>query len=131
MNGIFRKVDCHSLPVDDLDQALDFYMTKLGHELIWQSDNCAGLRIPESNSELVLHTEDRPKGTDFWVDAVPEAIKAFTEAGGHLIHGPFDIAIGQCAILRDPWGNPIVILDSTKERRQPVCDPVAVRVQAV
>ena len=114
MSGLFRKVDCHSLPVDNLDQALDFYQAKLGHELIWRSESAAGMRIPESNAELVLHTADRPIETDFTVGAVPDAIKVFTEAGGEVVVEPFDIAIGKCAVLRDPWGNKIVILDNSK-----------------
>jgi predicted enzyme related to lactoylglutathione lyase len=114
MSGLFRKIDCHGLPVDDLDKALDFYETKLGHELIWRSDSIAGLRLPESNAELVLHTKDRPIETDFTVGSVPEAIKTFTEAGGEVVVDPFDIAIGKCAVLRDPWGNKIVILDNSK-----------------
>ena len=114
MKGLFRKVDCHSLPVDDLDKALNFYQTKLGHELLWRSDSAAGMRIPESNAELVLHTADRPIETDFTVESVPDAIKVFTDAGGEVVVGPFDIAIGKCAVLRDPWGNRIVILDNSE-----------------
>lgn len=114
MSGLFRKVDCHSLPVDDLDKALDFYQAKLGHELIWRDESAAGMRIPESNAELVLHTENRPIETDFTVESVPVAIKTFTESGGEVVVEPFDIAIGKCAVLRDPWGNKIVILDNSK-----------------
>jgi predicted enzyme related to lactoylglutathione lyase len=114
MNGLFRKVDCHSLPVDDLDKALDFYETKLGHELVWRSNSMAGLRLPESNAELVLHTDDRPIETDFTVGSVPEAIKTFTAAGGEVMVCPFDIAIGKCAVLRDPWGNQVGVLDNSK-----------------
>jgi predicted enzyme related to lactoylglutathione lyase len=114
MSGLFRKVDCHSLPVDDLDEALDFYQTKLGHELIWRSDSAAGMRIPESSAELVLHTAARPIETDFTVESVPDAIKVFTEAGGEVMVDIFDISIGKCAVLRDPWGNEIIILDNSK-----------------
>lgn len=49
---LFRKVDCISLPVDDLEEALQFYQQALGHELIWRDDTAAGLRLPDSTAEL-------------------------------------------------------------------------------
>lgn len=113
MKPLFHKVDCHSLPVPDLDAGISFY-TSLGHELIWRDDRGAGLRLPDCDAELVLHTDDRPIETDFTVGSVPAAVKVFVEAGGTLLHGPFDIRIGKCAVLLDPWQNPLVILDNSK-----------------
>ncbi len=113
MEPLFLKVDCHSLPVAELDAGIAFYAS-LGHELIWRDETAAGLRLPDSNAELVIHTDDRPVETDFLVQSVPDAISEFVGAGGTLVHGPFDIGIGKCAVLLDPWNNPIVILDSSK-----------------
>jgi hypothetical protein len=31
-----------------------------------------------------------------------------------LVAGPFDIAIGRCAVVADPWNNVLVLLDTTK-----------------
>ena len=67
MTALFRKVDCHSIPVADLDAALAFYRDGLGHELIWRDDSAAGLRLPDSDAELVLHTDERPIETIFWL----------------------------------------------------------------
>jgi lactoylglutathione lyase len=114
MNPLFLKVDCHSLPVQNLEEAIAFYGT-LGHQLIWRDGtHAAGLRLPDSDAELVLHTDNRPVETDFMVQSVPEAIERFRSAGGKLITGPFDIQIGLCAVLLDPWNNPLVILDASK-----------------
>ncbi len=114
MKPLFRKIDCLSLPVPDLDAALAFYADELGHELIWRSATAAGLRLPGSEAELVLHTDDRPLETDLAVDSVPEAVERFTAAGGRVLHGPFEIAIGMCAVVADPWGNVLVVLDQSK-----------------
>ena len=65
-----------------------FYRDRLGHELIWRDDSAAGLRLPDSDAELVLHTDDRLMETDFLVVSVPAAISRFVEAGGKLIAGP-------------------------------------------
>ena len=113
MTALLSKIDCHSLPVPDLDAGIAFYAA-LGHDLLWRDETAAGLRLPESDAELVLHTDARPVETDFAVASVPAAIEAFVAAGGSLVHGPFDIRIGRCAVLLDPWRNPIVILDASK-----------------
>jgi lactoylglutathione lyase len=111
---LFRAIDCVSLRVDDLDAALDFYSRTLGHELIWRTDDAAGLRLQASEAELVLHTDERPMETDIEVCSVPDAVVRFVNAGGKLVSGPFEIAIGLCALVADPWGNHLVILDSSK-----------------
>lgn len=114
MAALFRKVDCLSLPVPDLDAALTFYSDELGHELLWRSDDAAGLRLPDSEAELVLHTDDRPMETDLAVGSVPEAVERFAAAGGTALAGPFEIRIGLCAVVADPWGNVLVVLDTSK-----------------
>ena len=111
---LFQKVDCLSLPVADLDAALDFYARDLGHELIWRTSTMAGLKLPGSNAELVLHTDKRGTETDLAVESVPAAIERFTAAGGTVLKGPFEIQIGLCAVVSDPWGNVLVILDASK-----------------
>jgi len=111
---LFTKVDCLSLPVDDLDEALAFYQHSLGHELIWRDLVAAGLRLPGCESELVLHLDERPMEVDLMVESVPDAVNRFCNAGGALVHGPFPIRIGLCAVVRDPWGNQLVILDCSE-----------------
>jgi predicted enzyme related to lactoylglutathione lyase len=108
---LFRKLDCYSLLVEDLDAAIAFYGA-LGHQLIWRDGNqSAGLRLPDSDSEIVLHTDHRPVETCLLVKSVPDAIARFTNAGGKLVFGPIEIRVGQYAILQDPWNNPMAILD--------------------
>ena len=104
---------CIRNPVANLEEGVRFYIS-LGHELIWKDESAAGLRLPEGVAELVLHVDERPIETDFTVESVPDAIDRFQKAGGKLVHGPFEIRIGQCAVLLDPWDNPIVILDNSK-----------------
>lgn len=111
---LFLKVDCVSLPVKDLEAALTFYRDRLGHELVWRTDEAAGLRMADGKTELVLRLEDRPPETDIYVESVEEAVKRFVTAGGSVVFGPFDIRIGECAVVADPWGNQLVLLDSTR-----------------
>jgi ribosomal protein S18 acetylase RimI-like enzyme/predicted enzyme related to lactoylglutathione lyase len=100
--------------VPDLEAALAFYRDCLGHELIWRTPTAAGLRLPETDEELVLHTDGRPEETDLKVHSAPEAARRFADAGGSILSGPFEIPIGQCVVVADPWGNRLVLLDLSK-----------------
>jgi predicted enzyme related to lactoylglutathione lyase len=111
---LIRKVDCVSLPVRNLSEALVFYRDRLGHELVWRTSSAAGLRLSDSDTELVLHTEGRPAAAELLVTAVPHAISRVLEAGGSLVSGPFEIQIGKCAVISDPWGNHLMLLDMSK-----------------
>jgi len=112
--ALLRKVDCVRLYVDSLEAGLAFYRDQLGHELIWRTESAAGLRIPQSEAELVIQTEDQRQEVDFLVDSADEAAKFVEQAGGKVVLPPFDIQIGRCVVLEDPWGNPLVLLDTSK-----------------
>ncbi len=36
------------------------------------------------------------------------------QAGGSVLVAPFEIQIGWCVVVRDPWGTPLVLLDASK-----------------
>ena len=110
---MFKRIDCLRLAVDDLEEALAFYRDALGHDLVWRTKTAAGLRICEG-TELVVHTESDRSETDLLVDDVPVSVERIIAAGGSVVAGPFDIQIGRCAAMRDPWGNDLVILDMSK-----------------
>ncbi len=110
---LFRKIDNYMLRVVDLDAAIAFYRDKLGHTLIWRDGEAAGLALPETDAEIVLHCHIGPE-TDILVRDADQAYRAFLDAGGQSVEPPFDIAIGRCARVRDPFGNVIVMLDQSK-----------------
>jgi predicted enzyme related to lactoylglutathione lyase len=111
---IIRKIDCIRIYVPDLEAGLSFYRDKLGHHLIWRTDHALGLRLPETDAEIVLEDEYKVYEVDFKVDSVEEAVRRLTEAGAKIRVPPFDIPIGRCAVILDPWGNPFVLLDTSK-----------------
>ncbi len=111
---LFLKVDCLSLPVADLEQALAFYRDRLGHELVWRTERAAGLRMGQGESELVLRVDDEPPETDLTVPSAREAAERFVRAGGEVVAGPFEIKIGYCVVVKDPFGNHLVLLDTSK-----------------
>jgi predicted enzyme related to lactoylglutathione lyase len=115
-DSLFQKIDCVRLRVADLDSALAFYSDRLGHRLIWRTRNAIGLALPDSDAEIVLYTEDGGEEIDLLVASADEAAARFVDAGGQVVVPPFDIQIGRCVVVRDPWGNSLVLLDMSKGR---------------
>jgi predicted enzyme related to lactoylglutathione lyase len=114
MPPLIRKVDCVRFYVPDLEAGLAFYRDQLGHELIWRTPTAVGLRLPETDAEIVLQTEEQHQEVDWLVDSADEAAQRIERAGGKVIVPAFDIQIGRCVVVEDPWGNPLVLLDISK-----------------
>ena len=114
--GLLRKVDCVQLPVPDLEGGLAFYRHRLGHELLWRTETAAGLRLGDSDTELVLQTQRPQPEVDFLVGSVDQAATQLTRAGGRVVVEPFDIPIGRVAVVADPFGNRLTIVDLTRGR---------------
>lgn len=113
---LFKKIDCVRLPVSDLESGLAFYRDRIGLELIWITEDSAGLKMPEDDSEIVLYTENRGEEIDILVDSADDAARCFESAGGEVVVQPFDIRIGRCVVVKDSWGNELVLLDNSKGR---------------
>lgn len=111
---LFKKIDCIRLHVSDLESGLAFYRDRLGHELIWRTDDSVGLGMPDTDAEIVLYTDRGEQEIDLLVDSADAAVERFEASGGVVVAPPFDIRIGRCAIVRDPWGNELVLLDASK-----------------
>ena len=113
---LFQNVDCLGVRVSDIGEALAFYQGKLGQRLLWRTPTSAGLAFADAGEmpELVLHTEVWPIATAIKVASVSEAVERFVASGGSLVEPPTEIPIGFLAVVADPWGNHLVLLDSSK-----------------
>ena len=111
---LFSKLDCVRLYVPDLESGLAFYRDRLGHQLIWRTPQAAGLRMPGTDAEIVIQTEREEQEVDITVQSADMAAQRFVDAGGTVVVPPFDIQIGRCTVVRDPWGNQLVLLDTSK-----------------
>jgi predicted enzyme related to lactoylglutathione lyase len=67
----------------------------------------------------VLHTTELPSelNVHYLVDDVTAAVATYSERGCTVRTPPFDIDVGRCAVLEDPYRNPICLLDLSKGRR--------------
>jgi len=111
---VFQKIDCLQVPVPDLEAGLAFYRDRLGHALIWRRGRSAGLRLPDTDAEIVLTTERPELEVNLTVASADAAVEQVLAAGGRVLVPPFDIPIGRCAVVADPWGNRLVLLDGSK-----------------
>lgn len=114
---LLRKVDAVTFRVPDLDAGLAFYQGQLRHTLLWRNDEIgqAGLRCPESDTEVVLST-DLDAEPNWLVRSADSAAAAFVDAGGSVISEPRDIPVGRVAVVRDPFGNRLVLVDLSAGR---------------
>lgn len=112
MDGVLRRVDAVTVPVPDLDAGLRYYGQALGHRLLWRNDAVgqAGLALPDGDSELVLSTGQSYE-PNWLVDSVDAALELMTGQGGELLTAPFDIPVGRAAVVRDPFGDLLVLVD--------------------
>ena len=115
MEPLLQYVDAVTVPVPDLDRGLAFYRDVLGHQLIWcnEATGQAGLRVPGSGTEVVL-TMRQSYEPDWKVASADAAAEVFRSHGGRVLVEPMDIPIGRLAVVEDPFGNRLVLLDSTK-----------------
>jgi lactoylglutathione lyase len=111
---VLQFVDCIRFSEPDLEEGLHFYRNKLGHQLVWRMPGSAGLRMPETQTEIVLDTQQHPPDYSVKVQNTDEAAGLVEKAGGKIVIPPFDIKIGRCAVVQDPWGNQFSILDFSK-----------------
>ena len=111
---LFRTIDCLQIPVPDLEAGLAFYRDGLDHPLNWRTATAAGLRLPDSDAEIVLQTERPELEVNLLVGSADAAAAAIIAAGGQVVVTPFDIQIGRCTVVADPWGNHLVLLDMSK-----------------
>ena len=112
-HALIRAVDAIQMPVPDLEAALALYRDRLGHALVWRDGGAAGLRMPDGG-EIVLTTERPGLEPNFLVDSADEAARRFVDAGGSVLVAPHELQVGRLAVVQDPWGNVLVLLDMSK-----------------
>jgi catechol 2,3-dioxygenase-like lactoylglutathione lyase family enzyme len=115
---MLKKIDCIMVKVDDPEEARDFYVRVLGMRQVWSDDaeGSIGLRFPDGDTEIVLHRiASIPAKVDvtYLVDDVPRALQTLEREGCTVVAAPFEVAVGKCAVVVDPLGTPLSLIDLT------------------
>lgn len=116
---MFKKIDCVMIRVDDVASAEKFYAEVFGLKPRWREAGAVGMGMPETDAEIVLHSNARiPNKVEvhYLVDDVVAAVTSYAEKGCRILVPPFDVLIGKCAVIQDPFGTTVCILDLTSGR---------------
>jgi lactoylglutathione lyase len=117
---MFKKIDCVMIRVDDIAAGEKFYSEVFGLKPLWREARSVGMRLPETDAEIVLHNNpDIPNKVEvhYLVDNVVMAVKNYAGKGCRVLVQPFDVLIGRCAVIQDPFGTTICLLDQTSGKR--------------
>jgi lactoylglutathione lyase len=124
---MLRKIDCVMIRVEDVAVSTAYYAKVFGLRPKWSAEGSVGLAFPETDAEIVLHCETTiPSSVEVYylVDDVVVAVAHYAAQGCQILVAPFDITIGKCAVIRDPFGTRLCILDTTKgHRRSNLAEP--------
>ena len=113
-----KKIDAVLLKVNDLEKTAKYYTEVMGLKRGWtdKKNQMIGLIFPGNDTELVLHRDGNlpDPNVSYQVDDVIEFIAYYKQQGYKVLVEPFDIRCGRCAILQDPEGHSVEIMDITK-----------------
>ncbi len=119
---MLKKIDCVMIRVDNVEAVVRYYSDVFGLRPLWKDETSVGLSLPETDAEIVLHCDPNiPAKIEVYylVDDVASAVRLFEQRGCQTLAGPFEIPIGKGAVIQDPFGTRLCILDMTRGPRQP------------
>lgn len=108
---VLKKINAVLVKVPSIQEGLDFYREQLGLQTFWKKEDMASVRL--GDGQLVMSTTLDPE-TNILVESVEHAISVFEKAGGKAIAPPEDIPVGKVAVVEDPFGNRLTLVDFSK-----------------
>ena len=121
---MLKKIDCVMVRVDDVAGAATYYVRVFGLRRLWTEATPArtmvGLGFPATDAELVLHDDagiPHRVEVHYLVDDVGAAVEQLVRQGCAITVAPFAITIGRCAVVRDPFGTALCLLDMSRGPR--------------
>ena len=117
---MLKKIDCVMIRVPDVAAGEKFYSETFGLKPVWRDRGSVGMRMPETDAEVVLHNRaEIPHQVEvhYLVDDVVAAVKSYADKGCRVLVPPFDVLIGKCAVIQDPFETTICLLDLTSGKR--------------
>jgi lactoylglutathione lyase len=118
-NAMLKKIERVLIRVKDVTEAADFYADVFGLKPVWRDEQeaSAGLLLPETETEIVLSYDPHLPGQveiHYRVDDVVSAVQKYTEQGCIVVTQPFETQMGKCAVIEDPFGIHLILLDMSK-----------------
>ena len=117
---MLRKIDCIMIRVGDVEAAAAYYARVVGLRPRGSAVGGGGLGLPETAGVVVLHHDPAipsSASVDYLVDDVVAAVAHVAAQECQILVPPFDITIGKCAVISDPFDTRLCILDMTRGER--------------
>ena len=114
---MLRKIDRILLRVPSLDSAIRYYRDVLGLTLVHSDRRLANFKMADGATELVLHIDpDLPDEAIYYlVDDVRDLYARREELKLAFVSRPAPVSRGYRAVVKDPFGHVIQILDRSAE----------------
>ncbi len=133
MKNKLLRVDNLMFYVEDLEKSEKFYAEVLGMKKGWHDEEreMIGFSFPSADmdrekpdTEIVIHQDKTLPKMDysFLVENVVKLCAEFMALGYKVEKEPFDVRCGKFAVLKDPDGNILPIIDLTKFGGKPEFD---------
>ena len=118
------KIDSIMFPVSNLEESAKFYQNILGLRQVWtdEEQSMIGFSFQQSDSEIVIHSDPNLPNPffSFLVRNVEEFCDEYKRKGFRIVKEPFEVRCGKFAVLADPDGNELPIIDLTKLDDKPI-----------
>lgn len=114
-----RTIDCVRIRVPDPVAAAAYYERVFGLRELWRLDGQIGLTLCASDAEIVLYAEGGGASfpeAHYTVDDVRAAVPELMAEGCTVAVPPFKVAIGWCALVCDPFGTVLALIDTSSGR---------------
>ena len=112
------KLEFMYLPTQDLTASLTLYRDTLGFDELWrEGDETVGLAVPGTDVALMIDAAAMPgwgPGPVFMVENVA-TFHAQHDGAYALETEPFEFPGGMLSMLRDAGGNPVYVMDQSRE----------------
>jgi catechol 2,3-dioxygenase-like lactoylglutathione lyase family enzyme len=110
---MFRRIDRIILPVQALPGAVHYYRDILGMKLVREEKQSAIFLMSDGKTEMVLMAGSDLGGEEicYLVDDVRDLYARRDELQLKFVQAPRETELGVSAVIRDPFGNVMMILD--------------------
>src|SRR5947207_1749878 len=114
---MLRRVDRFLLRVPSLDPAIRYYRDVLGLHLTHHDKRIANFKLADGTTELLLHVDaDLPaEAAYFLVDDVRDLYTRRDELKLKFVSRPAPVSRGYRAVVKDPFGHVLMLLDRSTE----------------
>jgi catechol 2,3-dioxygenase-like lactoylglutathione lyase family enzyme len=114
---MLNRVDRFLIRVPSLESAIAYYRDVLGLSLVHHDKRIANFKLADGTTELLLHVDpDLPaEAVYFLVDDVRDLYQRRDELKLQFISRPAPVSRGFRAVVKDPFGHVLMLLDRSTE----------------